>query len=106
MSLSENEEDEIVVESNIIEPTIARGGKCLIISVLTGRYYNRDAFKNTMKKVWQLVMQVTFKELGSKLLLVEFEDERDKNRVFREGPWSFDKNLVLMKAMETELHVT
>lgn len=106
MSMSEKEKDEILMEPKIIEPTITHGGKCLIIYVVTYSYYNRDAFKNTMKKVRQTVMQVTFKELGSKLLLVEFEDECYKNQVLSKGPWSFDKNMVLMKAMEKELQMT
>ncbi|KAG6628921.1 hypothetical protein CIPAW_14G046500 [Carya illinoinensis] len=74
------------------------------MSLLTNRYYNREALKTTMKKVWQPVHEVRFKELGSKLLLVEFVDDRDKQRVLREGPWTFDRNLVLLKHLEVVGH--
>lgn len=35
-------------------------------------------------------------------MLIEFEDIRDKERLIREGPWSFDKQLVLV--MEVKGH--
>lgn len=33
-------------------------------------------------------------------MLIEFEDIRDKECVIQEGPWSFDKQLVLLKEVE------
>lgn len=41
-----------------------------------------------------------FKDLGSNLMLVELEDHRDEDRVMKEGPWPFDKHLLLMKELE------
>lgn len=50
-----------------------------------------------MKKTWRSVKTIKFRDLGSVLIPVEFEDIRDKERVKREGPWSFDMHLVLVK---------
>lgn len=34
------------------------------------------------------------------MMLVEFEDVRDKARVIRDGPWSFDKQLVMVNEVD------
>lgn len=33
-------------------------------------------------------------------MMTEFEDQNDKNRVVRDGPWNFDKCLILVKGFE------
>lgn len=48
-----------------------------------------------MQEGWCLINTLTFKDIGSFVMLVEFTDKRDKEHVICEGPWSFDKNLVL-----------
>lgn len=39
------------------------------------------------------------------MLLIEFDDVRDKQKVPRGGPWSFDRNLALLKQLEGALQV-
>lgn len=59
-----------------------------------------------MKKIWHPVKKIFFKDLGSNLLLVKFEDCTNKKIVQKEeGPWSFDKNLVLIKEFEGETQI-
>ncbi|XP_042958115.1 uncharacterized protein LOC122293643 [Carya illinoinensis] len=72
-----------------------RGG--LFPCLSTEKPYNREAFKQTLKKIWRPVKKIWVKDLGSKILLVEFEDHQEKARVQCEGPWSFDRNLILMQ---------
>lgn len=40
---------------------------------------------------------IQFWDLGSNILLTEFDDMKEKERVMRDGPWTFDKSLVLVK---------
>lgn len=84
-SLSKKEMGEIRVDSTLLESNIARGERCLVMSLLADRYYNHEALKNTMRKVWQPTQNVSFKDLGSKLLLVEFANVRDKLVFFERG---------------------
>lgn len=72
----------------------------MIVKLLTERHYNRDAFKVTMKKAWRPARDIRFRDLNTSLTLIEFEDRRDKDRVIREGPWSFDKHLVLLQEVD------
>lgn len=51
LSLFESENKEIEVDEELLAETISKGERCLIVSLLTNRHYNREAFKQTMKKV-------------------------------------------------------
>ncbi|KAG7944593.1 hypothetical protein I3843_15G110000 [Carya illinoinensis] len=97
LSLLELEKEEVIVDEGLLEETKQRGEHCLLVSLLTEKPYNREAFKQMLKKIWHPMKKIWVKDLGSKLLLVEFEDQREKDRVQREGPWSFDRNMVLKK---------
>lgn len=102
LSLSEQQQEEILVDTTLLESHKNRGEKCLIMSLLTDKNYNREAFKQIMRKIWHPMKKVSFKDLGSRLILVEFEYCIEKDRVKRERPWSFDKHLVLLKDFEGE----
>lgn len=39
-------------------------------------------------------------------MMAEFNDQSDKNRVIKDGPWHFDKSLILVKEFEGQQHVT
>ncbi|XP_042968967.1 uncharacterized protein At4g02000-like [Carya illinoinensis] len=58
-----------------------------------------------MRKVWRPVKGVKFCDLNTEFTLVEFEDTRDKIKVMREGPWLFDKHLVLLKEFDGRLQI-
>lgn len=100
LSLTEQEEDEVVVESGKLEDITLCGGKGLNMTLLTEKHFNREAFKMTMKRAWLSVKSVRFRDLNSSLILVEFYDRRDKERVVRKGPWSFDKQLVMVRDVD------
>lgn len=48
---TELENEEVNIEVNLLEEVISRGKTCLLVKLLTNRYYNRKAFKATMRKV-------------------------------------------------------
>lgn len=97
LSPTELEEEEIHVESSVLEEVLKKGSHCLIGKLHTNHPYNRETFKSTMRKIWRAVKMIKFHELGMGMLLIEFEDKLDKDRVSRGGPWNFDKCLILLK---------
>lgn len=97
LSLTKKETEEVVVAPETLQTAVICGGKCQILHFLTMCHYNKMVFKNMMRKTWRLVRGVKFHDLNSTLMLVEFEDHSDKEKVLREGPWSFDKHLVMLK---------
>lgn len=67
----------------------------MVMKLFTESPYNKEAMKQTMRKAWRSVGRVKSRDLNHSIMLVESIDIRDKNHVIREGPWSFDKNLVM-----------
>lgn len=50
-----------------------------------------------MMKIWNTSREVRAKDLGENLFLFIFATESDRKRVLRNGPWNFDKALVLLE---------
>ncbi|KAH0983830.1 hypothetical protein GBA52_011007 [Prunus armeniaca] len=50
-----------------------------------------------MMKIWNTSREVRAKDLGENLFLFIFATELDRKRVLRNGPWNFDKALVLLE---------
>lgn len=72
---------------------------CLYAKVLTGRSFNKEAFKATMQQLWKGRSQrnVTIQEIGEELFLVRFKSVVDRCRVLEGEPWHFDKALTLLQ---------
>lgn len=60
MSLTEQEKKEIHVETSLLEDAIMRGEICLIIKLLNTKRYNKEAFKQTINKIWRSVKPIRF----------------------------------------------
>lgn len=82
-----------------------RGRNCLLVKLLSQKYFNRETFKATMKKFWKPTKSLHFHGMGARLIMVEFEDPSNKKRVIGDGPWNFDKCLILTKEFEGEKQV-
>lgn len=98
-------QEEIAMEPSLVEEVNSRGQNCLLVKLLSQKYFNREAFKGKMKKVWKPVKPLCFCEMGMGMMLAEFEEPNDKTRVIRDGPWSFDKSLILVKEFESRHQV-
>lgn len=78
LSLTDLEQEEIHVDLSSVEEVISRGNDCLLVELLTKRYYNCEAFKRTMKKIWLPVKAMRFRELETEILMAEFENIKHK----------------------------
>lgn len=59
----------------------------------------------TMRQVWKLGGGLHFYDLGVGIILAEFDEENDNQRVVRDGPWNFDKRPLLTKEFEVGMQV-
>lgn len=91
------EQEELCIEPSFVGEVIARGKNCLLTKLLSTKYYNRRAFKATMKRVWKLGKLIRFHDMEARFMMVEFEDPSDKLRVLYDDPWNFNKSLTLLK---------
>ncbi|XP_042973000.1 uncharacterized protein LOC122304802 [Carya illinoinensis] len=105
LSFTAKESAGVVVETGRLEDVRAQGEKSLMVRLLTERYFNREAFKQTMQRIWRPTKSVKFRDLTLGMMLVEFDDPRDKIRVLHGGPWTFNKKLVLTMKFEGHLQV-
>nr|POE99838.1 hypothetical protein CFP56_61880 [Quercus suber] len=70
-----------------------------IVHRLAGRFYmkrvlNVDAVARTFKPLWRTAGELKIRDIGEHILLFEFEDVLDLERVMEFEPWSYDKHLV------------
>lgn len=90
LNLSKLEQEEIQVELSPLKEVITKGTNCLITKLHTNKPQNHEAFKNTMQKVWRPTKTIWFHEVGLDMMIMEFENKLDKERVLQESPWNFD----------------
>jgi hypothetical protein len=66
-------------------------------SSLTKRVVNIEAVLRTLKPLWRSAHGLTGRDMGSNRVMFLFTDTVDMERVLANGPWSFDKYLILLK---------
>ncbi|KAK9274747.1 hypothetical protein L1049_021999 [Liquidambar formosana] len=75
----------------------------VLLLVLTERPFNVDAMKSTLKMVWRPARGLVVTEIGLNLFIFQFHHPLDTHQVIDNGPWNFDKSLVLLKEYDGEL---
>ncbi|XP_058741861.1 uncharacterized protein LOC131614267 [Vicia villosa] len=99
--LSKEEEEGVIAEEEevcgeeIFQRTLA--GK-----LWTDNSFNSRAFTSTMTGAWKLKNPVEIQELSKNLYLFRFATKRDLESVLRNGPWSFDRNLLILTRVSGE----
>nr|POE98551.1 hypothetical protein CFP56_46459 [Quercus suber] len=85
-----------------------RGQKEFIVHRLAGKFLtkmviNVDAVARTFKPLWKPGGELKIRDIGDNILLFEFEDCLDLERVLEFEPWSYDKSLVVFqRALDAE----
>lgn len=74
------------MDQSSLEEVITNGSSFLVAKLHTKRTYSRDAFKNIMRKICKSAKPIKFYDLGEGLMLIEFGDQQDKDRVLKESP--------------------
>ena len=60
----------------------------------TKRVLNVEAVGRTFKPLWKLKGEVKIHDLGDNILVFDFEEGLDMERVLELEPWSYDKHMV------------
>ncbi|MCH88312.1 zinc CCHC-type-like protein, partial [Trifolium medium] len=64
--------------------------------------FNVRIFKQVITQAWRLKNTVEVQDLNKNLFLFRFASKRDADSVMKNGPWSFDRNLVVLKRISGE----
>ncbi|XP_058783267.1 uncharacterized protein LOC131657939 [Vicia villosa] len=68
----------------------------------TDSSFNIRAFKSTMVAAWKLRNPVEIQELSKNLFVFKFSTKRDLESVWKNGPWSFDRALLVLSRITGE----
>lgn len=71
--------------------------------LLTQGSFNVRAFKSTMAQIWKVKRGVEVRDVGRNLFVFRFFDGKDREWVLRQGPWHFDKFLVVLQVLDPQL---
>lgn len=108
LTISEEEEFGLEVGEDVAINTPVDSKYTLVGKLLTDKPVKFQFFKDTMAATWRPGKGVCIKELGYNLFIFQFFHEIDVGRVMEDGPWSFERNLLLLhrlKENESPFHV-
>ena len=91
-SLTEEEENGVDVPQKK-EVSIVR----LAAKFFTKRVVNAEAVSRTFKPLLELIREMKIRDIGGNILLFEFDDALDLERVLELEPWTYDKSLVVFQ---------
>jgi hypothetical protein len=100
ISLTEGEKVGLTITEGEVDEVRAQGGRCLVGKVWMGRRANKEAFKTVLSRIWRIFHGVIFKELDDNVWLFEFEDVDDMRSVLGGRPWSFDRQMLVVKEFD------
>lgn len=98
--LKEEEEGVVVEEEEVYEEEFFQ--RTLAGKLWMENSFNVRAFKSTMISAWKLKNQVDIQDLSKNLFLFKFSSKRDLEFVLKNGPWSFDRALLVMNRISGE----
>ena len=96
LKVTEEEEESVNIGRECTKATNERGKSCLVMKVLSRRRVILDALRKNVRMLWKPNKSIRISVIEEEMFLVEFEDERDKRRVFEMSPWHYEKQLVLL----------
>ena len=64
--------------------------------ILLNRDVNKDGLRYAMQQAWKTTKEIKVESLGDNIFVFKFVVEQDKKRVLTEGPWHFDKALIVL----------
>lgn len=90
---------EVEVEGEEEEHGRANTSLTLVGRFLTDRPIRSHIMKERMAGVWRPGRGVNIRDAGPSIFLFQFFHQLDLQKVLKQGPWSFDKNLLILSVM-------
>jgi hypothetical protein len=100
LSLNDKEDNlfDLSSDSQPDKPTLAA-------KFYTRRVINVEAIARTFKPLWQTRKSFSIQDVGDNMVLIEFEEAADLERVLLGEPWSYDKYLIAFHRLSNEVAV-
>ncbi|GMN58292.1 hypothetical protein TIFTF001_027393 [Ficus carica] len=98
-SITEDEAAVIGIPDDVIEKSRKGASFGLMGRVLSSKPFNKGLVMSTMVKLWATDGDISAQVIDRDIFLFSFEKEQDRARVLAMEPWSFNKSLILLKAV-------
>ena len=98
LSLTEKEDLRLTLDSDDDE-----GGSILAALFLTPRIINMESVLRALKPLWRIGMGLKARDMGHNKVMFIFQNEADAERVLVNGPWSFDKHMIIISRMDDNI---
>lgn len=99
-SLTAGEQLGISITEEDVEETRAIGANCMVGRLWAEKKVNKEAFKSILSRIWRAEGYVEFKEIQDNLWIFEFSDGGVKDRVMANRPWSFERQILVLKEFD------
>ncbi|XP_055960851.1 uncharacterized protein LOC130015176 [Mercurialis annua] len=103
LSLTEEENVAITLEDVVDDRLDEKASLSLVGKLWTRKPYNLQHLKNAMMSAWRLAKGFAMRDIGDNLFVAEFNSKADRNRILRESPWHFDKQIIIFQEMTGNL---
>ena len=97
LSFTKEEGESISLGSSTTEAAKLVGKNCIVMRVLSHKCMDIEALRKNLRMLWKPNKGMQINEIGDNLFLVEFGEGWDKKRVMDMSPWTYEKQLILMK---------
>lgn len=95
IKLSEKERSEVDLAPPGVDQGLVIAGK-----FYTKRRVNLEAIGRALRSVWRTKQDFEVSDLGENRVLFSFQIKEDLDRVLLQGPWSFDKYILLLHKLK------
>jgi len=102
VALSKEEEEDGFEADGVEECGEEIFANSLVGKLWTTDPFNGRIFKQVIVNAWRLKNPVEVQDLNKNLFLFRFSSKRDLESVVKNGPWSFDRNIVILKRISGE----
>ncbi|XP_050212651.1 uncharacterized protein At4g02000-like [Mercurialis annua] len=99
LKLTEEEQSAVNLEDVVDEIIEEKAELCVVGKLLTKKPYNLNHMRNSLASAWRLAKGFNLRDVGDNLFVCEFLSKVDKVRILREGPWHFDKQIILFEPL-------
>ncbi|XVF85272.1 hypothetical protein PTKIN_Ptkin17bG0104600 [Pterospermum kingtungense] len=93
-----DDEEDVLIEVDWVDDSKKIKDFCLVGTMLIRKPYTLDAMRTTFIKAWQVSHALHIKEFSERLF--HFASKMEKGKVFFLQPWTFNKSLMVMRALE------
>ncbi|WCJ21356.1 hypothetical protein M5689_003515 [Euphorbia peplus] len=98
ITLIEDEKTVVKITKSTPSQTPTPAKPSLLGKVISNKPLNLSSLASAFMGAWK-IKTFQIKDLGDELFLCEFESKKEKDKIFNEGPWHYERHLVVLREL-------